>query len=184
MPGAHPGSGFRRRHRLITAGVAVGTFVLDQATKRLVEHGMSPGTQVDVVGDWVRLTHVLNPGAAFGWFAGNRGTLVTLSLLASVTVASLAWFRPVSRPVAAALGLVLGGALGNLADRLRLGGVVDFLSLGVGETRWPVFNLADVALSLGIVGLAVALARGAGRVREIHAREETDGALAPPHDRG
>lgn len=115
----------------------------------------------DMVGEWVRFTLVFNPGAAFGLQIGQDGrysrwvftalTLIALSILVGLYRAT----RPGDRARTLALALVCGGAIGNLLDRIRSGqGVVDFIDVGLGDARWPTFNIADVAVSVGAVLLA------------------------------
>jgi signal peptidase II len=115
----------------------------------------------EVFGDWIRFTLVYNPGAAFGLHVGEHSRWVFMAL----TVAALLILgrlyvstRDGDRSRVAALALVCGGALGNLLDRIRSSkGVVDFLDLGVGDARWPTFNVADMAVSTGAFLLAIVL---------------------------
>ncbi|MFH1679219.1 MAG: signal peptidase II [Candidatus Eisenbacteria bacterium] len=128
-----------------------GAVLLDQATKAIVTGRLGVGRSVPVAGDLFRITHVRNPGGAFGLFR-EQGALYTVLSIAAVAL--LFWIvlrgRPRTLGARAAIGLVLGGALGNLIDRLRFHRVVDFLDVGVGDLRWPVFNLADVAVVAGV----------------------------------
>lgn len=142
---------------LVIAAVAV---IADQATKILAVFALEPGRPVELIGETVRLVLIRNPGAAF-----SMGTELTavLSVVALVVVVGLLWFsrRVHSRWWAWGLGLVLGGAAGNLVDRLLRdpgvlrGHVVDFMSVG----WWPVFNVADSCLVAGVIVIAVAVAR-------------------------
>jgi signal peptidase II len=128
---------------------------LDQLTKYLVVHHLDNGP---LLGDVVRVTLTENTGAAFGLFPGARLSFIAISLLAA---AGLVYANHAMRSLATgrrlSLALILGGNLGNLVDRVRLGRVTDFVDMGVGATRWPVYNLADVAVVLGAVSLAVVL---------------------------
>jgi len=114
-------------------------------------------------GDWARLTLVYNPGAAFGLHFGpqSRWIFIALTVVALVVLGKLYIETPLfDRLRTLALALVTGGAVGNLLDRLKSShGVVDFLDLGVGDWRWPTFNVADIAVSVGAVLLAVVLWR-------------------------
>jgi len=111
-----------------------------------------------ILGDLLRLTLTENTGAAFGLFPGARGPFIAISLLAAVGLAYANHvLRPGDRLRRVPLALILGGNLGNLVDRVRLGRVTDFVDMGIGTARWPVYNLADVAVVLGTVSLAVAL---------------------------
>ena len=112
----------------------------------------------DVLGDFLRFTRTSNTGAAFGLFRGRSLLFILISAAASVAIvffsreiAKLRRFEQV------AFGLVLGGALGNLIDRVRTGAVVDFIDIGFGSLRWPAFNVADSAITIGVVLLAVNL---------------------------
>ena len=114
---------------------------------------LSRSTYRDLVGDTVRVTLVDNPGAAFGLHVGlySRWVFLTLTVIALVVLAQLyRTTRAHDRPRALALGLVCGGAVGNLINRLRSGpGVVDFIDIGFGEHRWPTFNVADIGVTVG-----------------------------------
>jgi len=132
--------------------------VADWTTKRLAETHLVPYVPVSVVGDVARLTLAYNRGAAMGMHAGDASRVV-FSLLAVGAVFVLArMYReaaPGDRAMGAALGLVIGGAIGNLADRLRADrGVVDFIDIGVGRVRFWTFNVADMGVSIGAVLLA------------------------------
>jgi signal peptidase II len=112
----------------------------------------------DVFGEWLRFTLVYNPGAAFGLHVGEHSrwifmvlTIVALAILGRLYVATRG--GDVTRTLS--LALVCGGALGNLIDRVRdKQGVVDFIDIGLGDSRWPTFNIADMAVSLGAFLLA------------------------------
>jgi signal peptidase II len=129
----------------------VATLLVDQATKTAVGGLLLPGRSVPVLGDYLRLTHVQNPGGAFGLFR-NSGSAFAIASIGAVLLLlwTIARYHARSRPAEVALGLVLGGAIGNLVDRIRFGRVVDFLDAGVGDVRWPVFNVADIAVVVGV----------------------------------
>jgi len=136
-----------------------------------------------VIGDWVRLTYIHNPGAAFGLFPGSRPALIVVSLAAIVVVTAVAW-RKRSRWDVLPLGLILGGAVGNLIDRIRLGEVVDFVQIGIPpENYWPVFNVADSAVTIGVAWLAFTLLRS-GRPEPVSgmASKEQIAPVASPGD--
>jgi signal peptidase II len=126
---------------------------LDQLTKRLLAHAIVPGERIAVF-PGLHLVHTRNHGVAFGLEAGH-GTLVAI-LVGFALLGLLAYFAThASRPLIwLATGLLLGGALGNLLDRIHTGSVLDFLQLPLG---WPPFNLADVAIVLGVALLLFAL---------------------------
>ena len=135
-------------------GIAVVVLALDQAAKIAVERELTRGESVSVLGP-LDFTLSYNDGIAFG-IASGAGPLVILFAL--VALVALGWFvasAPPGWPTAVAAGLILGGALGNLVDRLTRGDVVDFVSL----PAWPAFNLADVSITVGVVALAVIVIR-------------------------
>ena len=127
----------------------------DQVVKKVVTTVMELGESVDFIGSVVRFTRTANTRAAFGMMRGRSLVFIVISAIASVAIA--ACWRQISRmrPLEqTAFGLVMGGALGNLIDRVRLGAVVDFINIGVGDLRWPYFNVADSAITIGVTILA------------------------------
>jgi signal peptidase II len=144
-------------------GVLGGVLSLDLITKLIVQRTMTLYQQVDVVGSYVRLTYIHNPGAAFGIEVGphSRYIFLFLSMLALFALLAMYWVTPAKDRVRlAAIALICGGALGNLLDRVRSSqGVVDFLDVGVNDLRWPVFNIADIAVTSGAIFLALSLWR-------------------------
>jgi signal peptidase II len=155
----------------------VTTLVLDQATKAMAEALLPRFTGVPVLGEWFQLRLVHNQGAAFGLHVGpySRWVFFLVALVAIGVLVRMAWTAPAGdRFRQLALGLVAGGAAGNLVDRIRSArGVVDFLDVGVGDWRWPTFNVADIAVSCGAVALALSL------WREDNRRAEEAAAAAP-----
>ena len=139
---------------LVAAG---GLLVADQALKQVVESTLVLGERVEVTA-WFNLVHVLNPGAAFSFLADaggwQRWFFTALGIAVSVVLA-VVLYRGVQRRLEAIayVGLI-GGALGNVADRLRIGAVVDYLDLHWQGWHWPAFNLADI-LVVGSAGLLV-----------------------------
>jgi len=148
------------RPRLFWA-IAALWVAADLATKALIESRFDPSRVKPVVGDWVQLRLVYNPGAAFGLDLGphSRWIFLVIALVALAVLWRMARVTPVAdRFRHIALGLVAGGAAGNLVDRVRSPqGVVDFLDLGIGAMRWPTFNVADIGVSCGAVALAISL---------------------------
>ena len=131
-------------------------FVADQLTKRAALVQLNPTRPVVVIPDFFHLVLVMNPGVAFGIFAGVpprwRWIVTLFSLTALVLLASLA-FRVLPRGSVGArmaIGLVFGGAAGNLLDRWRFGAVVDFIDVFWRGYHWPAFNVADSAISVGV----------------------------------
>jgi len=145
----------------LLAGVMAVVVVLDMVTKLIVQHSLRVYQQIEVIGDYVRLTYIENPGAAFGIHLGpySRPIFLMLSLVALAALAGMYWVTPArDRVRLAAIALICGGAVGNLVDRVRSSsGVVDFLDVGIGDLRWPVFNVADIAVTTGAIFLALSL---------------------------
>ena len=132
--------------------VLCSVLLLDQASKAAALQLMRRGESIPIISDSVRLTLVQNSGAAFGMLSGNNLPLVLTTLLAAAAVVFLIFrSKKTGSQLSMPLVLVLGGALGNLADRVRLGEVVDFVDVGWKLHRWPVFNVADVAITAGVV---------------------------------
>lgn len=127
---------------------------VDIATKEWARHQLLPEHMARaMLGDVVRLTLVYNPGAAFGLYAGpqSRWIFMGLMIVAMIFLARLYRETPEDDGIRAlALGLVMGGAVGNLVNRIwSTRGVVDFLDVGIGSHRWPTFNVADIGVSVG-----------------------------------
>jgi signal peptidase II len=140
--------------------LALIVILVDRWTKRLVAAHIAMYRHIQIIPGFFRLTHTENTGAAFSLFADSpahwkTGLLIGFSLLAMVIVSVLLWKQ--ERPLTitgTALSLILGGAVGNLWDRIASGRVVDFLLFYVKQYQWPVFNLADSAIVVG-AGLLV-----------------------------
>ncbi len=142
----------RSRYLLISFVI----LVLDQWTKWLVEAHLAIYSSIEVIPGFFNLTHVRNTGVAFGLFAANDSAVGTW-VLSGLGIAALGfvgvYFRQVprhERMLLFALALILGGALGNLLDRIASGGVTDFLDFYVGTYHWHTFNVADSAITVGI----------------------------------
>lgn len=137
-------------------GVAALLLALDQGIKWVVAANLSLGEGITVT-TWFNLVHVLNPGASFSFLADaggwQRHALIAVGLAVSVALALLLWRSVRSRLETAAYVGLIGGALGNVVDRVRIGAVVDYLDLHWRGMHWPAFNLADIF----IVGSAVLL---------------------------
>jgi signal peptidase II len=150
--------------------VLFGVLLLDVSTKMLVQKHFFLHQQMDVIGEYVRLTYIYNPGAAFGIHLGehSRSIFLVLSLVALVALLGMYWFTPAADRVRLiAIALICGGAVGNLIDRIRSSsGVVDFIDVGVGTIRWPIFNVADMAVTTGAIILAVSLWKEEQRVEQ------------------
>ena len=137
-------------------GLAALVLVLDQATKAWLTSFLAPGQSVRVIDDLVRLVHSQNTGGLFGLF---RGQAFVFGLISMVVIALIVAYHAKAgggRYLSITLGLLLGGALGNLVDRLRLEYVVDFVDAGIGDLRWYTFNVADAAISFSLLLLLAA----------------------------
>lgn len=171
-------------YRRAVPATVVGVFVVDQVTKLVAADQLAPAyLPHPVVGDAVRFTLVYNPGAAFGLHLGPASRWI----FAALTVGALVLLYRLWRETkagdwtrASAIALVAGGAFGNLLDRLRSErGVVDFIDVGVGPSRWPTFNVADIAVTCGAILLAIVLWReDTARA----ARLKAAGLANPAHD--
>ncbi|HSJ16364.1 MAG TPA: signal peptidase II [Longimicrobiales bacterium] len=146
---------------VLLLAVLGGVLLVDQLTKHAVQGSMHLYQQIDLIGDYVRLTYIHNKGAAFGISLGDysRQIFMALSVVALFALVAMYWFTPAGDKVRlVAIALICGGAIGNLIDRFRSeDGVVDFMDIGVGSTRWPVFNVADIAVTAGAIVLALSL---------------------------
>jgi signal peptidase II len=145
-----------RPYWVIFLGLAGLIIASDQLTKAWLVSFLAPGQSVSVVGDWLRLVHSQNTGGLFGLF---RDQALPFGIVSLVVVGLIVLYHARATPnryVSITLGLLLGGAIGNLVDRLRMGYVVDFVDAGFGDLRWYTFNVADTAISFSIVLLLVA----------------------------
>ncbi len=134
----------------MTFWIAAGVFFLDRFTKTAVINSIFLGTSVKIIPNIFHLTLVLNRGTAFGLFKGQRIFFISLSVAAiAAIVIYLLRHRDMNRARSLALGLVLGGAAGNLLDRVWFGPVIDFLDFRI----WPDFNVADSCITIGITML-------------------------------
>ncbi len=148
----HGPEGTKGRFLLISLAV----LVLDQWTKWLIESRLLDHANIEVIPGLLNLTHVRNTGVAFGLFA-TRGNMLGTVILTLLGLAALVfvgyYFRIVprhDRPLLIALALVMGGAVGNLMDRVLSGAVTDFVDFYYGTYHWHTFNVADSAISVGI----------------------------------
>lgn len=154
-------------------GVAALLLVLDQGVKWMVATNLPFGEGITVTA-WFNLVHVLNPGASFSFLAGaggwQRHALTAFGITVSVALAVLLRRGVRSRLETAAYVGLIGGALGNVADRLRIGAVVDYLDLHWRDMHWPAFNLADIFI-VGSAALLVLASFGVGAATRGDVRE-------------
>ncbi|MBN1255918.1 MAG: signal peptidase II [Deltaproteobacteria bacterium] len=137
---------------------------LDQGTKLFIEHSFSLHEFREVIPGFFAITHVQNTGAAFGLLAGLPEAATIFVIISLIAIAFiLAYFRWIKEGEVWAplcLSLVLAGAVGNLIDRFRLGGVVDFLDFQYRGWHWPAFNVADASITIGVILLAIKILWG------------------------
>ncbi len=145
-----------KRSFALLVGVAGLVLWADQWTKHWASMRLFARAPINVVGELVRFTYTRNSGVAFGLGAGHRFPFYLFSVAAVVVIVWMfARHRTHSLVRQVALALILGGALGNLVDRLTTGEVVDFILVGWRQWYWPVFNVADSAVSLGVALFAL-----------------------------
>jgi len=138
------------------SGWLAAIVILDQLTKAIVDRTMALYQSIPIVDGWFNLTYVRNTGAAFGIFAGSaeifrRPFLILISILASgFIITLLKRLAEGERGLIAALTFILGGAVGNLIDRVFYGEVIDFLDVYWRNYHWPAFNIADSFISIGV----------------------------------
>lgn len=159
VPGSEAAANWRQKAGFLLVALAVLAF--DQWTKWLVEVHLPRLSSVRVVPGFLNFTHVRNPGVAFGLFASSGGGDVhtlALSLVGALALAVVLvyfWRTPArDQLLLVALALVLGGAIGNLTDRIASGAVTDFIDVYVGTYHWHTFNVADSAITSGLLLMA------------------------------
>jgi signal peptidase II len=145
----------QRTGLLVALGLALGVFLLDQGTKALVEGSIGPGESIIVIPGFLSITHIRNDGGAFGILGGSPLVLLIGSVVAVVIVLWMLLAGRPSRLTNLGCGLILGGAAGNLVDRLSTGEVTDFVHFSF----WYVFNAADAAITVGVATLLVSALR-------------------------
>jgi signal peptidase II len=149
------GNDWKRRAFALGAGV-LAVVAFDQVTKSLVASRMTLGESVSVIPGLVDFTLVRNTGMAFGLFSGAdvpfKSALVTVASLLALAAVTFYAMRSPAWDFSAGTGfaLILGGAVGNIIDRVRLGYVIDFVDVFVRDSHWPAFNVADAAISVGV----------------------------------
>jgi signal peptidase II len=140
---------------LVAFGLALAVFVLDQGLKALVEGAMSPGESIPVIPGFLSITYIRNDGGAFGILGGSQVLLLLGSVVAVGVVLWMLIAGQRSRLATLACGLILGGAAGNLLDRLTTGEVTDYVHFSF----WYVFNAADAAITVGVATLLLSTFR-------------------------
>jgi len=139
------------------AVIAGSVIILDQITKAIILYSMSLYHSIPVVPGFFSITHIHNPGGAFGFMANQSPVVRSMVFLffSALAVCLIFYFYKKTPKeyslLAAGFALIFGGAIGNLIDRIRFGKVVDFLDFSIGNFHWPAFNIADSAISIGMV---------------------------------
>jgi len=161
-----------RRRWLLFLGLAGLIVLLDQVSKTWVDSSFEvasrsiaagqAGGPTEVIGEFVRIAKTYNDGAIFGFLDASAMIMAVLTVF---VVAGITWYEwrhgaGVGPLVTVGLGLLLGGAIGNLIDRVRFGHVIDFVDMGIGDTRWYAWNISDAAVFLGILALFAAALLG------------------------
>jgi signal peptidase II len=151
-----------RRSLPALAALAVAVVALDRWTKHWASTALPFGQPIQVAGEYLRLTYTRNSGVAFGIGQGTGFPYYVFSLVAIVAIVWMFLRGRVGRdPVrGTALTLILSGAVGNLVDRVASGEVVDFIEVGIPQWHWPIFNVADSAVTVGVLLFAFAWSRG------------------------
>ena len=139
--------------------VAAVVVILDQASKRLIWAAFEDTGGTELIGSLLRIRLSTNTGAVMGILSDSRPILIAVTIISIIALIYFAYrmrYAPVFRRIC--LGLVLGGAFGNLIDRIATGKVVDFIDMGIGSYRWPTYNVADIAVTVGAVILIAGFA--------------------------
>jgi signal peptidase II len=170
------------RARYVILGlVSISTIVLDQATKLQIMQTMRLYESIPIIPDFFSLTYIRNPGAAFGLLASSsawfRMVFFGLASLFALILLGTIFFRlrHDDRIGQFSVAAILGGAIGNLLDRLRYGEVVDFLDVYIGAYHWPAFNVADTAISVGVFFLFIHYLLERKRIETAAANELSSG---------
>ncbi len=138
------------------AVIAGGIVIADQVTKHIILQEVGLHASIPVIPGFFHITHIQNPGGAFGFLANQSAVVrgILFLFVSTLAVGLVLWFYhktpPTHRWLAAGFALIVGGAIGNLIDRVRFGKVVDFLDFFIRGWHWPAFNVADSAITIGI----------------------------------
>ena len=136
--------------------VAALVVILDQASKRLIWAAFQDTGGTDLIDGVLRIRLSTNTGAVMGILSGSRPILISVTIISIIALIYFAYrmrYAPMLKRVC--LGLVLGGAFGNLIDRISTGKVIDFIDMGIGSLRWPTYNVADIAVTVGAVFIII-----------------------------
>lgn len=149
--------------------------IFDQLTKNVVKARMELGESFDILGTFLKFTFVENKGLAFSIKVSNLGIFTGLSMIASLIVLYYIYkYKDEGAMVYMPLALIFGGAIGNMIDRVLYSKVVDFIDVGISSYRWPVFNIADSSVFIGLVWFLIASWRANDYIQEEVQGEVTD----------
>ncbi|MDD3643527.1 MAG: signal peptidase II [Candidatus Krumholzibacteria bacterium] len=147
--------------------VAAIVVILDQASKRIIWEAFRERGAADLIDGLLRIRLSTNTGAVMGILSGSRLLLVGVTVVSIAALIVFAYrMRYAPLPKRICLGLILGGAFGNLIDRISTGEVVDFIDMGIGPYRWPTYNVADIAVTVGAVVLIAGFMTGPESARD------------------
>jgi signal peptidase II len=141
----------KKKKALVIFLIILAVVILDQLMKYLVVKRIEPGGQISLINNFLYLTHVHNFGAAFSLFQGAAGLIIWFSVIVIGIILYFYDKLPDLKYAQASASLLLGGIIGNLIDRIRLGYVIDFIDFRF----WPAFNVADIAITAGVIGLII-----------------------------
>ena len=160
--------------------VAAIVVILDQASKRIIWEAYKQTGGTDLIDGFLRISLSKNAGAVLGILSGSRALLISVTILSVIILILFAHrmrFAPVSKRIC--IGLIFGGAFGNLIDRIATGEVLDFIDMGIGSYRWPTYNVADIAVTVGAVLLIYGFIRHPGKEMETESPTCGDGGPDP-----
>ena len=165
--------------------VAAIVVILDQASKRIIWEVYKQTGGTDLIDGVLRISLSKNSGAVLGILAGSRALLISITILSVIVLILFAHrmrFAPVSKRLC--IGHIFGGAFGNLIDRIATGEVLDFIDMGIGTYRWPTYNVADIAVTVGAVLLIYGFIRHPGPESLAGGNRESDPLVPPENDAG
>jgi signal peptidase II len=144
-------SGPSARRWVLFAAIAIAVIVADQLTKSWIVNNIPKGSGISVLGNWLNFVYGANSGILFGMVPQSAGAFAIVSLIVIVLI--VVYHRKAGRGIvmSVATALLLGGAIGNLVDRLRFGEVVDWIDMGIGAWRFWTYNIADAAITTALI---------------------------------
>lgn len=150
---------FKIKNGHLIAVVLGVVLVLDQVSKLVLVALVEPFGRVELVPGFFSIVNVANRGAAFGMFKGGGALVLILIAVAALILIAYMLYTSKDRLTVFSLSLIAGGAFGNLIDRIRLSQVIDFLDFHLGPYHWPAFNVADIAITIGVLFYLVTIYR-------------------------